>query len=346
MGGPDSFYTPTYLAEQLVRYVTKLDVRTIADFCVGDGRLLAAAHQRFHKAQLFGMDIDQEIINQLSNQHNDWVLNVCDFKDDEEVNRIVQKNFDLILLNPPFSCKGSIINIIEHEGITFKVSTAMMFILKAIRFLSQSGSMYAILPVSCVYSQKDRKAWNYLKDQYNAHILAEHNRISFVGKCAPNIVLVYVGNQKKDVNKPQQQISIILSHSVKEVTRGIVRMQGLHYSKSKKSILLVHTTNLQDGKLVNLTRIKGNYNRIEEGCGVLIPRVCNPNPHKIVLVRNRKKIVLSECVIFLKTATPELAEEVYNSIMRNWQVFVQIYTGTGAQYTTMERVKAMFPTNK
>ena len=29
--------------------------------------------------------------------------------------------------------------------------------------------------------------------------------------------------------------------------------------------------------------------------------------------------------------------------MNNWQVFVRLYSGTGAQYTTIERVKAMFP---
>ena len=192
MGGPDSFYTPIYLAEQLVGYIPECGIQTVADFCVGDGRLLAAAHQRFPNAMLFGVDIDQDVIKALKSQHRDWELRACDFTNDEQVNIIIQKEFDIILLNPPFSCKGSIINIIEFEGMTFKVSAAMMFIMKALRFLSRIGTMYAILPVSCVYSQKDRKAWNYLESKYNAYILAEHNRITFSGKCAPNIALVSI----------------------------------------------------------------------------------------------------------------------------------------------------------
>lgn len=346
MGGPDSFYTPVYMAEQLVGYVQESDVHTIADFCVGDGRLLTAVHKRFPNAQLFGMDIAREIVNKLANQHADWVLTTCDFIDDEKVDKIVSrhlKEFDLILLNPPFSCKGSIINIVECEGIRFKVSTAMMFILKAIRFLSKNGGMYAILPISCVYSQKDRRAWKYLEKQYNACVLSEHSRISFAGKCAPNIALVYIGNQRHEIQESQKQSSNILSSSVIKVTRGSVRMQGLKYTEDRKGIRLIHTTNLLNGKLVNVSKIEENVNSTECGYGVLIPRVCNPNLKKIVLLKKLQKFVLSDCVIFLKTETVEQAQDVYNSIINNWQVFVRLYSGTGAQYTTIERVKAMFP---
>ena len=346
MGGPDSFYTPTYLAEQLVGYIPDCGIQSVADFCVGDGRLLAAAHQRFPNAMLFGVDIDHDVIKVLLSQHCDWELRVCDFTNDEQVNKIIQKEFDLILLNPPFSCKGSIINIIEFEGMTFKVSTAMMFLLKAIRFLSEKGTMYAILPVSCVYSQKDRKAWNYLESKYNAYILAEHNRITFSGKCAPNIALVSIGKLKNEISEIHRQSHKILSNAVIEVTRGSVRMQGLNYSECKKDVRLIHTTNLLNGRLTEVARIKGNYNRVEDGYGVLIPRVCNPNPQKIVLLKRKEKFVLSDCVIFLRTENADKAKEVYNSIMNNWQDFVQLYSGTGAQYTTLERVKKAFPEDK
>ena len=343
MGGPDSFYTPTYLAEQLVGYIPDCGIHSVADFCVGDGRLLAAAHQRFPNAMLFGMDIDQDVIKALLSQHCDWELRVCDFTNDEQVNKIIQKEFDLILLNPPFSCKGSIINIIEFEGMTFKVSTAMMFIMKALRFLSKNGTMYAILPVSCVHSQKDRKAWNYLESKYNAYILAEHNRITFSGRCAPNIALVSIGKPNNNIPEIHRSSYKILSDAVIEVTRGSVRMQGLNYSECKKDVRLIHTTNLLKGRLTNVARIKGNYNRVEDGYGVLIPRVCNPKPQKIVLLKRKEKFVLSDCVIFLRTESVGKAKEVYESIMNNWQDFVQLYSGTGAQYTTIERVKEAFP---
>lgn len=349
MGGPDSFYTPMHIANQLISYVELSQILTVADFCVGDGRLLDAAHRRFPWAKLYGFDIDGEIIEQLARQHDDWGLRVCDFTDDEHAKEVIhtlQREFDLILLNPPFTCRGSIINIVNCDGLSFKVSTAMMFVLKALRYMSMRGGMYAILPISCIYSQKDRLAWNYLKSNYNAVVLSEYCRITFHGKCAPSITLVYIGNQMHSSSEVgSKQNDVKLSTQVNKVTRGRVRMQDLLYSDNKKDLRLIHTTNLQNGKLVNVRRIEGYHNYVESGYGVLIPRVCNPNQGKVVIKKNKWKFILSDCVIFLKTDTLQQACDVYDFIINNWRNFVRLYSGTGAQYTTLERVKTMFPEN-
>lgn len=69
----------------------------------------------------------------------------------------------MILLNPPFTCKGSIIEHVNLGEQDFKVSTAMLFLMRALRFLSDNGGLYAIMPISIIYSEKDKQAWNYLK---------------------------------------------------------------------------------------------------------------------------------------------------------------------------------------
>lgn len=88
------------------------------------------------------------------------VLGECDFKDDDSVNNVQflhDNTFDLVVLNPPFTCKGSVVEHLEFEREEFKVSTAMLFSMRVLRYLSERGGLYAILPISCVYSEKDKK---------------------------------------------------------------------------------------------------------------------------------------------------------------------------------------------
>lgn len=95
-------------------------------------------------------------------------------------------------------------------------------------------------------------------------------------------------------------------------------------------------------KLVNLKKILSEEHLKVEGSGVVIPRVCNPNPNKIALLDGTHTYTLSDCVIVLRTATVEDAEQVRTHILNNWQDFTTIYKGTGAQYTTLARVKHLF----
>lgn len=254
----DAFYTPAELAKVLINHVRQKDVMNIADFCVGDGELLRAAQERFPHAEVYGTDISSEVILKLRNSNTKWHLAVCDilqsdqFESSEMLEGVL---FDLIVFNPPFTCKGSVIHKVFFQGHEFKVSTAMMFVLHTVNYLSERGGMYAILPVSCVYSQKDREAWNFLQQEYNATVIDEPQRVNFTNKCAPNIVLVYIGkaklfNGRITYNHPFNSLPVI------DITRGVTRMHELHICKEKGAIHLVHTTNMRNGQLVAMKRIK------------------------------------------------------------------------------------------
>ena len=348
MLGPDSFYTPTPLANKLASYITENSIKTAIDFCIGDGDLLKSVRSRFGDITFYGTDISRLAIEKLEIENSNWILDVCDFRDDDAIKQIPFLNnasFDLIVLNPPFTCKGSIVERIEFEGTVFKVSTAMMFLMKAIRFLSSTGGLYAILPISCVYSQKDRKAWDFLQANYNACVLEEPERYNFGEKCAPNIVLVYLGHQIKSSN--QGTIGKVFRNSnIVGIVRGCVRMQKLEYSDSPNSLPLIHTTNIQQGELVNLKRILPGTSLLVNGNGVVIPRVCNPNRNKIAVLDGKSTYLLSDCVIVLRTKTKKEANLLRKSILNNWSSFVSIYKGTGAKYTTLERVQGLFGLSK
>ena len=344
MSGPDSYYTPPLLADKLVSFIVSSNISSAVDFCVGDGDLLKAVAKRYGDVELYGTDISDDALTKLSNDCPDWHLGKCDFRKDDsigEVTFLIKRKFDLIVLNPPFTCKGSVVENITFEGIEYRVSTAMLFLMRALKFLASNGGLYAILPISCVYSVKDRKAWNYLKDHYNACILEEPNKVSFTSKCAPNIVLVYVGYYK--VNGIEKSNAFDFSSlPVTSILRGCVRMQNPKYSKSKNAVSLIHTTNLQKGELVKLKRIMTGQNILVSGNGVVVPRVCNPTPNKVALLDEETVYALSDCIIVLQTSTRIDAERLRDGIIEHWCDFVTVYKGTGAQYTKLERLKALF----
>ncbi len=303
--------------------------------------------KRFDNVELYGTDVSDDALNNLSNDYPNWHLEQCDFKSDNSTDKVAfltREKFDLIVLNPPFTCKGSVAENIIFEGIEYRVSTAMMFLMRALKYLASKGGLYAILPISCVYSAKDKKAWDYLKNHYNACILEEPNKVCFSGNCAPNIVLVYAGHYKVTGIKKHEGFDFS-SFQVTSIIRGSVRMQNQMYSNTEERVPLIHTTNLQKGRLVGLRHIMAGKNKLVSGSGVVIPRVCNPTPSKVVLLEEKTVYALSDCVIVLRTPTRDDAERLRDTIIEHWFDFASIYKGTGAQYTTLERLKDFFGIN-
>lgn len=347
MPGPDAYYTPNGLAGKLLSFVVDTP-RTAIDFCVGDGGLLKATERKFKDITCFGIDISDEVINGLATRQPSWRLAQCDFRDAGALAKIqfLQGSvFDLIVLNPPFTCRGSSIEKVMIGDEEYHVSTAMSFLVGALPYLSDRGAVYAILPVGCVYSQKDRKCWEYLKRKYNACVLSEVQKAYFNKKCTPNIVLVYLGRKAYPQLEAQEEAVIETAcMEIQCISRGRL---GVHEMKrvnvGKKRIPFIHTTNMRNGVLVDVGYTKKGLKETVKGYGVLIPRVCNPNKEKIVVYDGREAI-LSDCVVLLHTKTKKQAVQLKRHILKNWEEFKRIYVGTGARYVTMERLRAYFIT--
>lgn len=345
MPGPDAFYTPDGLAGKLLSFAVDTP-RTAIDFCVGDGGLLKAAEQRYNDIECFGIDISDEVVDNLAVRQPLWHLGQCDFRDAEALAKIPflrGKKFDLIVLNPPFTCRGSTINKVFIGEEEYHVSTAMSFLVGALSYLSDNGGIYAILPVGCVYSQKDRKCWQYLQENYHACVLSEVPKAYFNHKCTPNIVLVYLGR------KPYPQVE---DQIAKLEAQTMVKLQGISRGRfsvcemkkvkvGKKRLPYIHTTNMRNGELVDVAFTKEGIKESVKGNGVLIPRVCNPNVEKVVVYDGREAI-LSDCVILLHTRTKKEAVQLKRYLVKNWGDFKKNYVGTGARYVTIERLKDYF----
>ena len=132
----DSHYTPSILAEYLISHIKKNKVKTIADFCIGEGDLLKTAQKKWKNVKFYGNDISGRVIRLLKRKYPEWVLGNCDFLNSKSRNKanVFRNKFDIILLNPPFTCRGSTINHVIFDNIEFNMSTAMAFFVESINY--------------------------------------------------------------------------------------------------------------------------------------------------------------------------------------------------------------------
>lgn len=336
----DKYYTPPSLANHLVSFINKKNVISIADFCVGEGELLKAAKEKWSNAKFYGTDISSDVVTLMKKFHQDWILGKCDFLNPKSRNQcpIFKQKFDVILLNPPFTCKGATIETIIIDDIRYNVSTAMAFFVEATKYLKEDGVMYAILPQSIAYSQKDEKIRNYLGEKYSLKIFEERNNQEF-GKCTPNIILVSV-NDKNLISQNNQAKQVNTGIRGMVLKRGNISMHKI--SEVKSSLSLIHSTNMHNGKIINLKYTVSNERSRIDGPALLIHRVGQPNIDKICIISQGKAYALSDCVIGITTNTINDCYLLKEIITDNWSDFSGLYKGTGAKYITIERLKYFF----
>lgn len=331
----DSYYTSEAFAEILMSFIDFTNVKTIADACVGGGNLLQAALAKKSNLICYGTDISDEVVTILRKSHPRWILDVCDFLDEQSRMHSFwgRTQFDLMVLNPPFTCRGSVIRAVSYKGEKYHVSTSMSFMVNALSCIKKGGIIYAIMPISTIYSQKDRKIWNEIFREYEVvvHHEAEHE---VFGDCAPNVAIISIKRGKTQTplfSFPHMTVSMKI-----EVMRG---KKNMHYMSQRPGTKqLIHTTSLQRNKIVENLHVSDNVLKVK-GPGVLIPRVGLPDPNKICLMPSSKECAISDCIILLKTTCAKDSRVLKNMILNDWKNFRTLYKGTGAKYITIERLK-------
>jgi hypothetical protein len=335
----DSFYTPKILADKLVGFVNKKNYKTVADFCVGDGELLRSAEARWPDIKCFGSDISEDAIRLTASGHSNWKLSQIDFLDsDSRMQSSIIKTqpfYDLILLNPPFSCIGGTVHSIEFEEEIFQASTAMKFLITAMKYLKDDGALYAILPTSIAYSQRDNKLWSALEKKHNLSILEEPKN-KYFKSCDPNVILVSV-NDFSQISKYKTITRISLEFKGLSIFRGKVSMDQINNNGGQ--YYLVHSTNINNNKIDDLAiKIDKPHSEIS-GPAVLLPRVGKPNPLKTCIITKEENYILSDCIIAIKTKSIKEAIILHRYILDNWETIEDMYSGTGARYITINKIK-------
>lgn len=332
----DPFYTPDKIAQEMVALYDG-HPNLIGDFCAGDGGLLRACEERFPQAQYFANDKSKRAYRKLLKRHLNWDVHNLDLLSDESLREVMHLDgaFDLLLLNPPFTCKGELYKFI-FDGLQFSASKALLFLIRSIRFLAREGRLLAVLPVGVLVAERDARLMAYLKRVYGFHIHRKVSGVSFAGK-EPNVILA-------ELCRP----AILAAYTPKKVRKqdyGFLHRGTLNVVDAtnslmpKKGVTFIHTTNLVAGKIVAAkTKVSPSKSKVLEGPAVLVPRVGNPNIDKVVVVGDGTKCILSDCVIAILSRDNSSAYLIQNIIRAQKESFYRLYVGTGAKYITLSRL--------
>lgn len=343
----DTFYTPPELAQRLLSYVDCKKINKVADFCVGKGELLKASEAKFGNLKCYGTDIDNTIVEEIKEHNSSWNIAVCDFIDEQSrkaTSILKEASFDLILSNPPFTCKGSKINKVEFCGSIFHVSTAMAFLVESLRYLSKKGSLYAIMPVSVIYSDKDKDLIAAINKKYEIELLEERENQLFKN-CSPNIVLLKI--ERKTRNMTDNSVLTLntiptlfdaRNHNINIIRGNLSVHEAIKY-ECNNGLMYIHSTNLRNNTIV-LSKITVDRPQAAiNGPAILLHRVGKPDITKVCIIDKADKFVLSDCVIALLGNDEETIQSLFDTIVSNKDVLYSLYKGTGAKYITIERLK-------
>lgn len=247
----------------------------------------------------------------------------------------------MVLLNPPFSCRGGAKRTVKVSDQIIACSQAMAFVLTAIQYLAPRGQIVTVLPSGTLRAQKDREAWEYLAARFSVRLVSTNGHRTFNG-CFPKTVVIHIDRAAEcrrsrspfDV-KPIRRSGV--GHEV-ELMRGSLQMHALPNQRTVKPTRLIHSTSLRGGEVAGKAMtVRTSRSRVS-GPAVLLPRVGQPAASKIAVVGNRTQFALSDCVIAIKCRRVSHARDVKAMLLSNWDHVAAAYGGTCAPYVTLPRV--------
>jgi predicted RNA methylase len=342
----DHFYTPTSVAIRMVQCVSSTKISLIADFAAGYGELLRAGQSHWPGVPCIATDINKQVISKLRREESRWLIGNCDFlnPNSRRLCRALPNalgRVSVVLLNPPFSCRGARHYQVDFNESKIRCSLALAFVLESLPFLAPEGELVALLPVGCLVSQKDRAAWSTLRATHKIRIFETHGRGAFED-CHAETVIVRITPRKYRLRKESPRVRLIGSgngcKNTVKIFRGKVQMHLANGVNEATSLPLIHTTELEAHKInLNARRVESKWESLS-GPAVLLPRVGRFYPHKIQTYLGREPIVISDCIIALRCEQEQQVMDLYSVLSKNSSLIEKSYGGTCAKYITVESV--------
>lgn len=341
----DNHYTPTAVAKSLVAAVHDLEPRLIADLAAGRGDLLLEAERKWPTSTFAAADIDSRSIRHLARMRPSWMVGHCDLRNprsrsSSRMLRELHHSACLILLNPPFSCRGGTKYSVKLQDQYVSAGTAMSFLLTAMKYASENGHIASIMPLGCLSSIKDQEAWDYLQTKYNVDVVAKYPKGTFPNSAAATALI------RLSPNSGVSNSTALFPNTMPSdpVLRIRLIRGGCQIHKSLQDPVnprLVHYTDIRNGAVeLNGRRGSGRHPCVT-GSLVLIPRVGRITVDKVVAFETIERIMLSDCIIALKLQTFDQALFLRNLLLENFSRFRRCYVGTGAPFITIKRLRAV-----
>lgn len=338
----DRHYTPDDLAALLVAAVPKRP-KFVADFAAGQGALLQAARNRWPDARLLATDLNWRAVEKVKSLKR-IKANQCNFLSPISRARVSQlesmkKSVDVVLLNPPFSCRGSERQTLYFADVIVKCSTAMAFVLIATQYLEYRGVLASILPESCMTSDKDRDARKLLAEHFHVEWRSHECQTDFK-ECSVSVVFAVIRQGHGEVFPPRKMIAGVESEALHTtLIRGTMPMDEAKAALVKRGGRnLIHTTSLQQRCATPIGRVAGAHKSIVKGPAVFVPRVGKFRSDKIAIKTDNSAVVISDCVFALQTKSLNSLKLLHERLIRSADYLSANYNGSCARYITKRRL--------
>lgn len=341
----DTHYTPAGLATQFVGSLRLRNPAVIADFTAGQGSLLDAASARWPGARLIATDIDSHAVLQLKDRGEQWTVGRCDFLSSRSRAacrplRDLAGTADVVLLNPPFSVRGAKRIDVRYANRSLKCSPAMAYTLYALSFLRPGGEARLILPAGALVNVRDQDAWRAIRALHSVAVIGQTDRNSFPS-CASNGVLVAVGPHARNAETVSDLRGMATADESgrrisARVTRGGFQMHRLR--DNSDGPVLVHSSELQDGRVMLNGRRGHGRSRTLASAAVLLPRVGRLTPQKVALFEGSTCVMPSDCVVAVVPEDGQQVFELRSRLVGSFDRLRSVYVGTGAPHVTLRRL--------
>ena len=341
----DAFYTPRDLAAEMTT-ASSSSPKSVADFACGTGELLQAAASRWSEAELIGTDISRSALSSLKRSVRGVRAGRCDFlsatsRARSPLLRSAYGTLDLVLLNPPFTCRGGKTFEVKTALFNAHCGTAMAFVLQAFEYIKEEGELIVLLPAGSMHSLKDRSAWAQLHEKADVSFLNRLDHRTFTA-CSPTTILVRIRRlQRPTLSALQKGCDLLLpprrivqQHTSVIVHRGSIPMHLLAPGPTP----LAHSDNLKNYRLVEDDKTTDSGRSCLTGPFVALPRVGQPRRDKVALRTGRSRIAISDCVIALACVDAAHAARLHSTLQEHWTQLAALYSGTGAKYITLGRL--------
>src|SRR5438132_14120051 len=105
----------------MVQCAARTETSLLADFAAGYGELLKVGESRWHGVKCIATDINRSVISKLRREESRWLSGNCDFLNPNSRKhcRVLSNalgKVSVVLLNPPFSCRGACHYEVEFKG--------------------------------------------------------------------------------------------------------------------------------------------------------------------------------------------------------------------------------------
>ncbi len=342
----DRHYTPRHIADAVAATIDWSARRSfvVADFSAGGGALLQAAARVRDDLAMIATDADEDVVRALRREHPEWRVGRCDFLDQRSVAASLLAGqrgplVHVVLLNPPFSCRGSrVVETVVSLG-SVRSSVALSFILRSLERVAPGGQAAALLPESCLRSEKDERAWRAIDRLASVQVVGEFGWHDFTRAHARSIVVHLRRSAAGPLAAVPRAADAVVATPCRASALTLLRGRyPMHLAGPPgHGVDIVHTTNLRGGR-VNGERIGSAPVRYAvKGPLLLIPRVGVAGPQKICLLAAGATIALSDCVFALAGGRSQL-EAARERILERWQTFEACFGGSCAPYTTTRRL--------